>query len=122
VKATFSVCILTCHIAAALSNSLQTCSRVNAGMLAAHRALYKAATEGNLTAFNAQVAEVQRLFLITYIQATLKYAELMDRATAKGDQDTLLADQVGCRGFWCVCNMLGGAYLDVLHLGLAEVR
>jgi hypothetical protein len=64
-------------------------------MLAAHRALYKAATEGNLTAFNAQVAEVQRLFLITYIQATLKYAELMDRATAKGDQDTLLADQVG---------------------------
>jgi hypothetical protein len=32
---------------------------------------------------------------ITYIQATLKYAELMDRATAKDNQDTLLADQVG---------------------------
>jgi hypothetical protein len=71
-----------------------TCSKVNAGMLAAHRALYKAATEGDIAAFNASVAEVQRLFLITYIQATLKYAELMDRATAKGDQDTLLADQV----------------------------
>jgi hypothetical protein len=69
-------------------------SKVNAGMLTAHRALYKAAAEGDLAAFNAQVAEVQRLFLITYIQATLKYAELMDRATAKGDQDTLLADQV----------------------------
>jgi hypothetical protein len=66
-------------------------------MLAAHRALYTAASNGDLAAFNAQVEEVQRLFLITYIQATLKYAELMDRAVAKKDTVTLQADQVGVR-------------------------
>ncbi|WIA14465.1 hypothetical protein OEZ85_002990 [Tetradesmus obliquus] len=75
--------------------TMQDCntSKVNAAMLAAHRAMYKAASDGDLAAFNAQVAEVQRLFLITYIQATLKYAELMDRAVAAKDQETLQADQ-----------------------------
>ena len=29
------------------------------------------------------------------LQATLKYAELMDRAYAKGDMDTLYTEQVG---------------------------
>eukprot|EP00775_Hariotina_reticulata_P009084 gene9084-9254_t len=75
--------------------TMQDCelSKVNAGMVAAHRAMYKAAVDGDLRAFSQQQAEVVRLFLITYIQATLKYAELMDRALAKNDLNTLEADQ-----------------------------
>ncbi|KAF8063723.1 Subtilisin BL [Scenedesmus sp. PABB004] len=61
---------------------------VNAAMLAAHRQLYAAASEGNLRAFEAARAEVVRLFV-----ATLKYATLMDRAVANNDKETLDADQ-----------------------------
>lgn len=64
-------------------------------MLAAHRGMYKAAADGDLAAFKQYQQEATRQFLITYIQATLKYAELMDRASAKNDLKTLEADQVG---------------------------
>jgi L-asparagine transporter-like permease len=74
---------------------IAACSKVNAGMVAAHRALYKAAADGDMRAFRTQQDEVVRLFLITYIQATLKYAELVDRAMAKNDMNTVQADQVG---------------------------
>jgi hypothetical protein len=94
-------------------------------MLAAHRALYKAAADGDLAAFQAQVAEVQRLFLITYIQATLKYAELMDKAVAAKDQETLQADQVGFSRIYAVCktlmicctSLLRGVRCDRQHSG-----
>jgi hypothetical protein len=37
-------------------------------MTAAHRKLYQAAKEGNLTAYLQQQEEVERLFIITFIQ------------------------------------------------------
>lgn len=77
-----------------------TSSQVNAGMLNAHRRLYAAASAGNLAAFQDAQAEVVRLFLITYIQATLKYAELMDKARAKNDLNTLQADQAEGAAFF----------------------
>eukprot|EP00879_Flechtneria_rotunda_P022938 GHRR01024245.1.p1 GENE.GHRR01024245.1~~GHRR01024245.1.p1 ORF type:complete len:314 (-),score=74.29 GHRR01024245.1:228-1169(-) len=77
--------------------TMQDCSisKVNANMLAAHQDMYEASARGDNRTFEQLRQEVIRNFLITYIQATLKYTELMDQANAKGDLKTLEADQVG---------------------------
>lgn len=85
--------------------------------------MYSAASEGNLAAFEAARRQVVRMFIITYVQATLKYAELMDRAAAKGDLDTQLTDQV-CAAC-CICMLhLHAACIyvcNVLHLHIVCV-
>ncbi len=67
-------------------------------MLAAQRKLYDAAAAGNSQAFEAARQEVIRLVLISNIQATLKYAELVDKSRAAGDIKTMEDDQVGVVG------------------------
>lgn len=64
-------------------------------MLAAHRAMRADAERGDLPSFLRQQKEVVRLVTITYIQAMLKYAQLMDEARERNDQAAMEDEQVG---------------------------
>jgi hypothetical protein len=68
-------------------------SQVNVAMLNAHKAMYTAATEGDLAAYNRQRSEVIRQFVIVGIQNALKYAELMDAARADNEPEVVEAEQ-----------------------------
>eukprot|EP00878_Enallax_costatus_P000017 GHUV01000021.1.p1 GENE.GHUV01000021.1~~GHUV01000021.1.p1 ORF type:complete len:420 (+),score=129.51 GHUV01000021.1:221-1480(+) len=68
-------------------------SKVNIGMLNAHKAMYEAAEAGDLAAFNAQRTEAIRLFMIVGIQNALKYAQLMDAARARNEPEVVEAEQ-----------------------------
>ena len=66
--------------------TLESCTagQSNAQALAAHQKMYQASMAGDIPRFEAARREMEEAFLITYLQATLKYAKMMDEDLAAG--------------------------------------
>jgi hypothetical protein len=61
-----------------------TAGKANSQALAAHQKMYQASMAGDMERFEAARQEMEEAFLITYLQATLKYAKSVDDDLAAG--------------------------------------